>query len=218
MDTAPTHTARHGWLLWFLLLNVLLAGVCLATDPTVREAAFDRLPPGATAEDKAVLGTMLDQELALRVAFLPVRTLFGWGLFALCLYYTAVAFRPPSPLRLAQVFSLEVRSEGALVLGAIAGAARQWLHPAAPAQFSGAPPWSILEFTGTSGGLGTDALLASFNPFTFLYLVLLISGIGLVCGFGRTRSLLVVLGVWATTTVLNAGALGALRDLLQLGV
>jgi hypothetical protein len=215
MDTARTRSARHGWLLWFLLLNVLLAGVSLATDPIVREAAFDRLPPGATVDDKAVLGTMLDQELVLRVAFLPVRTFVGWGLFALCLYYMAVAFRPPAPVRLAQMFALEVRSESALVLGAVVGAVRQGL---APARFSGAPPWSILELTGTGGGLGTDALLGALNPFALLYLALLISGVGLVCGFGRVRSALVVLGVWVTTTVLNAGALVALRDLLQLGV
>jgi hypothetical protein len=39
-----------------------------------------------------------------------------------------------------------------------------------------------------------------------------------LCGFTRTRSFLVVFGVWGATLMLNTGAILALRDILHLSL
>lgn len=209
---------RPRWLTMFLLLNITLAGVELAMDPVVGEATFARLPPGARAEDRVVLREMLDSQLPLRVAFLPVRNIAGWGLFALCLYYMALAFRPLGPVRFVQVFALEVWAETALTLGSMATVLREWIVPGSPEQFANAPPFSLLGLLESSGSIGVDTLMGAVTPFALIYLAVLATGMALLCGFRSGRALLVVLGVWGGTLLLNAAALTALKDLLHLAV
>ena len=209
---------RPRWLLVFLLLNIALAGFEIGMDPLFREAAFGRLPAGATEQDRVALSEMLDRQVPLRLAFLPVRNVLGWGLFALCLYFTALAFRPLAPVRFVQVFALEVWAETALLLGNLATLIREWLAPSEAAQFHNVPPLSLLDLIPTAGSLELDAMLGALNLFSGFYLLMLTMGMAAICGFRTRKALVVVLSVWGASLVLNAGALAALRDLLHLAL
>ena len=207
---------RPRWLLVSILLNFLLMGFELGMDPMFREAAFYHLPAGATVQDSAVLAQMLDRQMPLRLAFLPVRNFFGWGVFALCLYYTALAFRPPEPLRIVQVFALELWAEVPLALGSYATLLREWLAPSGAARFVNAPPLSLLDVVPTAGSLEQVALLGALNLFAGLSLAVLTAGMVALCGFQTKKALLVVCWVWVASLAWNAGVLAALRDLLHL--
>jgi len=212
---ALTHLKhRPRWLLMFVVLSALLAGIDLGMQPVVRQASFERLPPGAGEQDRVLLTQMFEEQLPFRLAFLPVRNAAGWGLFALCLYYTALAFRPLEPVRFSQIFALEVWAEGALALGGLATLIRVWIVPSSADP--GAPPFSLRDIAPPLGALEPDFLLGSLSLFTLLYLAVLTLGVAVICGFRTGRSLVIVVSLWAASQMLNLAVLAALRDLLHL--
>jgi hypothetical protein len=204
---------RPRWLLMFVFLNALLAGIDLGMQPAVRQAAFDRLPPGAGKQDRVVLTQMFEEQLPFRLAFLPVRNAAGWGLFALCLYYAALAFRPLEPVRFSQVFALEVWAESALALGNLATLIRVWMIPSGPQP--GTPAFSLRDIVSPVGALEPDVILGTLNLFALLYLAVLTLGMAVICGFRTGRSVLLVVSLWAASQMLNLAVLEALRDLLH---
>jgi len=214
---AILHLKQHPrWLLAFVLLNMGLGAIELGMHPLFRQTAFQRLPAAATAEDRAVLSEMLQEQLPLRLAFLPVRNALAWGLFGLCLYYTALALGPLEPVRFVQVFALEVWAESTAALEALATLIRAWMDPSGSARGLIAPPFSLQGVLPALNGLELHTLLSSLNVFTVLYLAVLTGGMAVLGGFRPGRALLVVGCVWGVTVILNVAALSALRGLLQL--
>jgi len=204
------------WLLAFLLLNTVLGAIALGMHPLLRESAFQHLPPGATAEDREVLSEMLQEQLPLRIAFLPVRNAMAWGLFGLCLYYMALALGPLEPVRFVQVFALEVWAESTAALEALATLLRAWLNPSGVERGLSAPPFSLLSLLPGLDGLELHALLSSLTVFSVLYLAVLTGGMVTLCGFRTRRALLLVVCVWGVSAMLNVATLSSIRDLLHL--
>jgi hypothetical protein len=206
------------WLFAFLVLCGALLAINIALHSVSSEATLQHIPPSASPSEREYLKQMLDQDIILRLLFLPVRLSIGWGSFALALYYLCLAFRPPESLRFVQIFALEVHAESALVLGQLALLIQSLL--AAPAGSFAAliPPLSVAALLPSPVDFAHLAVLVPLNVFSLLYVWILTLGVAHFTGFSRWKAFVVVVCVWVVAVCFNAGTLVMIRTALHLTV
>ncbi len=201
------------WLGAFLILSVV-STVCYAlVYPNLVQATLDHLPPTAIEADKQVVIETLQRELPAKLGFFPIRLFIGWSTFSLALMYVCKAFAPLDPVRFRQALSLEVHSEATSVLSHMAAMVAVLLN--ANANPSDAP-LSLAGLIGHHQDFVVNSLLRSLNIFTLWQVIILTVGVSIVCGFGKIKSLCIVLIVWSLSTMFNLGALKLLQDELHL--
>jgi predicted RND superfamily exporter protein len=111
------------------------------------------------------------------------------------------------------MFSLEIHTEATSVIANLAAMVLAVTNANAG---SVAVPFSLAGFIGGDQSFIVSSLLTSLNIFTLWQIVLLTIGVSIVCGFGKTKSTLIVLLVWSLSTMFNLGAMKLLQDQLHL--
>lgn len=201
------------WLGAFIVLTVVSAACYGLIHPHLVQSTIAHLPPTATDADKQIVIESLNQELPAKLAFFPVRLFIGWGTFSLALLYACKAFAPREIIRFRQMFSLEIHAEATSVIASIAA-----MVVAVTNAHAGSVdvPFSLAEFVAGDQSFIVRSLLTSLNIFTLWQIVILTIGVSIVCGFGKTKSTLIVLLVWTLSTMFNLGAMKLLQDQLHL--
>ena len=174
------------WLGAFLAIAAGLVVLRLVSQTHLVEATLAALPPTATSADRAWARSILDNDLLMRCAFLPLRQIAGMGAFALFLYLLCAASGPPVRARFAQVFAFEVHAEVLNLLG-------------------GYVSFAVARFVpdAKSAGFGTFALLTSTNIFTLWYVVALTAGILTLFGFSKVKAGLLASAAWIVSALFN---------------
>lgn len=181
--------------------------------PFLIQETLAHLPSSATNEDKQVIIQSLNLELPAKLAFFPVRLFIGWSTFSLALLYSCKAFAPREIIRFRQMFSLEIHTEATMVVANLATMVVVLTNRHA---ISADVPFSLAELVNGDQSFIVRSLLTSLNIFTLWQIVLLTIGVSIVCGFGKTKSTLIVLLVWSLSTMFNLGAMKLLQDQLHL--
>lgn len=179
---------RPRWVLPFCLLALLHMGLLAAGDHLRVDAVLTHLPPSADSMDRQEVSSMFAADRAVRILFLPVRLFVGWGTFAGLLTFIARAFRPVEPIQFRRLFAIEVHAEAILFLAAII------------ALFSSPIP----------------SLIRSWNLCTLWYVVVLATGIRVLCGFRIHIAALIAAGAWVFTILFTLGITSLLVNALHL--
>jgi len=172
------------------------------------------LPVSADQHDKVLLTQWLDQESLSRFAFAPVRLFAGWLVFSLALFYACRSAAYGEPFRFAQLFSLEVHAESALLLAKLATLLRAGLSSPSPDSYL-VTPFSVAVFVDP-GSFPMAAFLNSLNVFTMLYLGIIAVGVSVICNMRTARSIVIVFTVWGVSEFVNSGILAGLQTDLHL--
>ena len=197
------------WLVQCIALSILSIVIAVTLHPSTVELTIHHLPSTVQASDKIAVRQMLDQELGVRCAFLPVRLLVGWSCFSLMLFYLCKGWRSRESVRFFQLFSLEVHSEAALMLVQIASMAVMVFIP--DRQFISVP-FGLDIFASPSTDFAARTLLNSMNVFTVWYIVILAVGISTLYQFNMVKGLLTAVIAWLMTACVNTGTTIILRD------
>jgi hypothetical protein len=204
------------WVAVFLVLAAVSVAVHFSLHPYLVQATIAHLPSSATAEEKALMAQVLNDELPVRLLFIPVRLLVGWSAFALILFGIAMAYRPAERLHYRRVLALEVRAETCNVAGQVAAALYLLVMKA-----NGTGPVEI-PFSAANIIPSSDvvmfSLLNALNLFTLLYVVFLTEGIALQTGFSRRKAIFVVLPAWGLSVLFQVGTISFLRETMHLRV
>jgi hypothetical protein len=175
------------WLGAFLVVAAGMIALRLASHPRLVEATLAALPKSATIADQSWARSVLDGDLLLRCAFLPLRQIAGMAAFALLLYLLCVVFAPPLRVRFKHVLALEVHAELLNLIGA-------W--------------WTfvITSLVGdsASASIGVVALLTITKVFTLWYLVALSAGIVTFCGYSKLKGGILAATAWIGSYLFNA--------------
>jgi hypothetical protein len=204
------------WLAQFVVLVILSAGLLILMHPFAVRATLAHLPTSVTPEDADRVRASLDRELVARCLFLPFRQFFGWAGFSLLLFMMCRGFQPSQAIRFSQFFAIEVRAEWILVLGRACGLFRTFLHGHDSSGRVAAEPFGIGGIVNGQESFAVTSLLTSANLFTLWYLVVLVVGVAILCGFRWRKSCLIIAGAWAVTLSCNIGALTLLREAFHL--
>jgi hypothetical protein len=205
-------TAAH-WVPAFLLLAAI-STICFGLiHPSLVQLTLDHLPPGATNADKLVVAERLEKELPTQLAFFPVRLFIGWSLFSLVLFSICKAFAPSAPIRPGQVLSIVVHAEVTSVIASLVTVVGVLLHVNSDPT---ATPLSLGAFAARDQSFVIKSLLTSLNIFMLWKIGILTAGISILSGFGRVRSLSVVLLVCTLSLLFTIGAMKVLQDQLHL--
>lgn len=162
------------------------------------ESTLAALPVAATAMDRSWARSILDNELLLRCAFLPLRQLAGIAAFALVLYWLCTAFDPPVRAHFKQVFALEIHAEVFNMIGAWAAFAL-----------------TMLGSNGSLSGTCMFALLTSTKIFTLGYVVALTAGLLVLFGFSKLKAGLLASTAWTSVILFNEFLLNAVSASLH---
>jgi hypothetical protein len=190
------------WFVSFLILSVACVVLfALRYQETVR-TTIDHLPQSAGTEERRHAADVVSGERLLRSLFLPVRLFTGWALFALVLFLSCKAFRPPEGIRFTQFLALEIHAELILLLSSVAAILR--LPQSGEAWLSSQSTDFILR-----------TLLTTINLFTLWYIVALTAGVSVLCGFSKRKAFLIVAGVWVISLCLNLGVLNQLSQVFH---
>jgi len=173
---------------------------------------LQHLPPGATITDKQVVIESLNKELPANLTFYPIRLFLGWSSFALALLHICKAFGPMEAVRFKLVFSLEVHAEAASVLGSLLAAVSAEVFNKEDAVTT----HLSFAFLVRGQSFVIESLLTSLNIFTLWYMIVLFTGVHVICGFSKRKSLLIAAMAWAVSMIFNLGAIQLLHDQLHL--
>ena len=201
------------WVSVFLLLAAVSTLCFSLNHPSLVQLTLDHLPRTATNADKMIVAERLEKELPVQLAFFPVRLFIGWSLFSAVLYFICKAFNPPAGIRPGQVISLVVHAEVTSVLASLVTTSGIILQIGTdPA----ATPLSLAALAARDQSFIIKSLLTSLNIFTLWKIGILSTGISILSGFGRVRSLFIVLLVFALSFSFAIGAMKVLHDQLHL--
>ena len=200
------------WIVTFLILSVFGVVSFALMHPSLVQSTLQHLPASATNEDKQVVIESLNNELPAKLVFYPVRLFLGWSTFALLLLYISKAFGPMEPVRFNQIFSLEVHAEATSVIGQLVTAV---ITSVSDKGIPITPPFSLAAL-GQGQSFVIGSLLTSLNIFTLWYIIVLFTGIHVICRFNKAKSLGIVFMAWVLTVMFNLGTIQMLRDQLHL--
>ena len=189
------------WLGAFLALAGGLVALRWVSHSHLVESTLAALPVTASAVDRSWTRSILDTELLLRCAFLPLRQLAGMAAFALVLYWLCTAFDPPVRARFKQVFALEIHAEVFNMIGGWAAFAL-----------------TMLASNANLSGTCMLALLTSAKIFTLGYVVALTAGLPVLFGFSKLKAGLLASTAWTSATLFNAFLLQAVSASLHFRV
>jgi hypothetical protein len=211
---ASTLKQKPRWVFAFCMVAVLSVSLEALQYQLHLRTVVDLLPPSATADDRAAVVQAMNAEAVTRFAFLPVRLLAGWLLYALMLFYASKIAVARESFRIVQMFSLEVHAEAALLLGKFASAIMLFTtsSPNLP-RFT--IPFGAVSFFHNIN-FSQFAFLNSLNLFSIIYILILTAGVSVMCGFRYDKSVIVVVGVWGLSLLANIGILTVLRNELHL--
>lgn len=205
------------WVAQVLILAGLSVIISVLTHPFVVETALHHLPSSASDADKAALTRMFDDELGVRLAFLPIRLLLGWTTFALLLFYVCRTWRSPEAVRFSQLFSLVVSAESITILAQLTSfVGMQFIT--SELSFGFVNPPSTLMIVGAPIDFITASFLNSINIFAVWNAVILIVGVRILYGFSTWKALVTIIVGWGVLTVSNLAVLALLRDTLRLRI
>jgi hypothetical protein len=175
------------WLGAFLIITLCLVALRLASHSHLVEATLAALPSTATAADRTWAHSILNDELLLRCAILPLRQIAGMGVFAYFLHKLCLAFAPPGRARFTHVFAFEVHAEIFNLMGGCVSLAI-----------------TLLGIDGNSTGAGMFALLTTPKIFTLWYVGALAAGILTLFGFSKLMAGVLASTAWIVAAVFNA--------------
>jgi hypothetical protein len=174
------------WLAVFLLIATGMVALRLVSHSSLVESTLAALPASATEADRIWARSILDGDLLLRCAVLPLRLLAGMGTFAFFLHQLCAAFDPPVRARFKQVLALEIHAEVLVLLGAWA---------------------AFLVIPLTAGTARTEmvsvALLTSPKIFTLWYVVALAAGITTLFGCSKPKAAVLASTAWIVSVLFN---------------
>jgi hypothetical protein len=199
------------WLFPFIFLASISVVSYALVHPLLVQKTLDHLPLSATKADKQIVADNLSRELPAKLAFYPIRLFMGWSAFALVLLYVCRSWGTREPVRFRQMFSLEVHSEVTSAIGGVIATISALSIGAV-----GDTPLSLAMLFSLPSSFIINALLTSLNIFTLWRVIILTSGVSVLCNFGVTRSVFLVLLVWLLSLVFNLGSLKLLEDALHL--
>lgn len=201
------------WLSVFLFLSIVSVATQALLHPHLTQATLAHLPATATVADRQLVVESLEQELPAKLAFAPVRLFLGWGLFSAVLFYVSRVFASREPLRIQQMFSIEVHAEATSVLSNLVVLALTLSSTdGKPADL----PLSLGGLFPVQQDFVVKSLLTTLNLFTLWYIVVLTFSVSTLCRLRKLKSLLVVLLVWIFSIVLNLSAIKLMKDELHL--
>lgn len=175
---AESMKATPRWIIPFVILAGASVATALLQHPHIVRLTLDHLPASATVEDKLILEQSLNEGLAVRCAFLPIRLLIGWASFALILLYTCKAWSTSGTVRIRQVFCLEVAAEGVMVLGQISSL----IYPNGDNESFVRIPFGADMLLSLSHDVVLQMTWNSVNIFSIWYIVILTLGISIFYG------------------------------------
>jgi hypothetical protein len=206
---ARTLQRRPRWLGAFLFLAALWVLFGFLEHPSALRATLERLPVSAAGPGQAAVVRALDEGLLLRLAFLPLRLLLGWGTFAALLWGAGRSFLPAGSAGFLQTLALEVHAEAAMTISrGIECAATLGGMPAARIH-----PFSLEWIFGGTGDPLVQFLLRSTNLCTLWYGALLAGGVTVLFRCRFRTAILLVAGVWLVSLGFSLGAIALLRDI-----
>ncbi|HTK81213.1 MAG TPA: YIP1 family protein [Bacteroidota bacterium] len=200
---------RPQWVWQFVILALVSVSLAILLHPHVVNMTLDRLPASATVQDRMEVGRMMNQDLATKSAFLPMRMLIGWSAFALMLLFACKTWRTFEPVRWYQVFSLEIAAETTLVLGQVAALVYASLNQALAFVRI---PFGVDQIMPPSADTLVLMALNSVNVFSLWYIVMLAIGVRTLYGISMMKSLITVVAVWSISQIVNVSILWFLRD------
>jgi hypothetical protein len=211
-STATALRTTPRWVIAFLVLAAISCGLRSLAQPYILTSTLAHLPASATEADKQVVIENLTQQFPATLAFLPIRLLLGWGTFAVALYYIAGALGPPTKVRFTHILALEVHSESTSVIANAASVVALMISPSGSLLTT---PLSVASIV-PSGSFVLNSLLTTLNIFTLWQIVIMTIGIKVMTGFGRIKSAIIVLLVWALSLLFTIGALKLVQDQMRL--
>jgi len=202
------------WVASAATLVIAAMGASLLLRSQIVAVTLHHLPPTATPTDKETLSSFFRMRLGADIAFLPARLLAGWACTALLLYFLNKIWSPNAPVRIAQVFSLEVHAEAALVLARVVTAI-SGLWATGPGS-AVRVPFGLDALFPTGGTPLLAAALNSVNPFSLWYVALIAVGLARIGGLRPATGWVTSLAAWLLTTGLNITVLELIGQRLHL--
>ncbi len=205
------------WFLPFLILSIIALIIEWFSFPYVLKVTIANLPPNAAQQHIQDAASYLHGQRAINAAFIPIKLMAGWSLFALVLYYVCLVFKPIEQIRFRHVFAVVVFSEMTPVVGKIfslvAALVKGIEHVNTVSELNNLYGLDLL-FPGATANLPLFTLICNMNPFSLWYLMVLTIGVSVVTGFGKIKSAIVVVCVW----LLALGFGAAVVQLVQEGL
>lgn len=205
------------WFLPFLVLSVIALTIEWFSFPYVLKVTIANLPPNAAQQHIQEAVSYLHGQRAINAAFIPLKLMAGWSLFALVLYYVCIVFKPLEQIQFRHVFAVVVFSEMITVVGKIlsfvAALVKGIEHVNTISELNNLYGLDFL-FPGATANLLLFTLMSNINPFSLWYLAVLTVGVSAVTGFGKIKSGVLTVCVW----LLALGFGAAVVQLVQEGL
>jgi hypothetical protein len=213
-STVDRHFARlrnrPSWLALFIFVTSIQTLAALLGYSASIDQTLGSLPPSATGADRVIVRKYLLDELPKFIGMVPIEILIQYGMSALLLYVMCRAFRPIGTVRYSQFFSLQVRAGVVLMLQTLLGSIDGILNPSGQRR-------GLIAMLGAGGLFEIAAnenvrlVAEACNVFSLLYVVYVVFGVRIICGFRWLASIGIGVSCWLISVFANIIPLHLLR-------
>jgi len=190
---------KPNWFFPFIVLSIVAVLIEWFSFPYVLKLTIANLPSNATQQHIQEAAAHLYGQRLINAAFVPIKLLFGWSLFALVLYYVCLMFKPSEQTHFRHIFAIVIFAEmilmGGKILSFTIALAKGVDHVNTISELNNLFGLDLL-FPGVTANLPLFTFVSSINIFSLWYLTVLTLGISVMSGFSKVKSGILATGVW----------------------